>query len=58
MNAAAFSALSSLMQTIIKTYMDLSGKDAITREDLETKSPEDLLKDMGIDLREEKPTGE
>jgi len=46
------------MQTIIKTYMDLSGKEAITREDLETKTPEDLLKDMGIDLREEKPTGE
>ena len=47
MNAAAFIALSGMMQTIIKTYMDLSGKDTITREDLATKSPEDLLEGHG-----------
>lgn len=35
---------------LILLWMEMSGKESITKEDLKTKSPDDILKEMGIDL--------
>lgn len=50
MNPAAIIALMATIQTLIKSYMDLTGKDVLTKDDFATKSPKELLKEMGIDL--------
>ncbi len=38
-----------LSKELIVAYMEMMGKTSISIEDLKTKSPKDLLKEMGID---------
>jgi len=55
MNPATAIALFAMMQSIIKTYFDLTGKTSITKDDLAIKSPEEILKEMGIELTVDQP---
>lgn len=50
MPAAVIIAMMSLVKEGMLAYMEMQGKDSITKDDLMTQSPEQLLAMMGIDL--------
>ena len=50
MNPAMIIAMMALVQTILKTISDLTGKDVLLPADFATKTPEELLAENGIDV--------
>jgi hypothetical protein len=52
MNPMIAIALITAIQALVKTYFDLSGKTTltITKEDLDTKSPDEILAGLGVVL--------
>jgi len=50
MNPMVIIAILSAIQTLAKTFTDLTGKQILIKEDFATKTPEELLKEIGVDL--------
>jgi len=50
MNPMIMIALITMLKEAVLLFMDLSGKTEIKKEDLVTKSPEDILAELGISL--------
>ena len=47
-------AVIGVLVSAAKLLLDLTGKESITRQDLETLSPEDILGNLEIDLEKVK----